>query len=46
MKKIQLLFSELLITTLLQAQLAESKQAIQQTVINLFDALSYRDAVN
>jgi ketosteroid isomerase-like protein len=46
MKKIQLLFSALLITTLLQAQLAESKQAIQQTVINLFDALSNRDAAN
>jgi ketosteroid isomerase-like protein len=47
MKKIILLFTVVLFTTLLQAQqpLTNSQQAIQQTVIKMFDALSNRDSV-
>jgi ketosteroid isomerase-like protein len=48
MKKISLLLIAISISAILQAQekLTESQQAVQQTVINLFDALSNRDSVS
>ena len=48
MKKIQLFLIAILFTALLQAQVqsTESQQAVQQTVIKLFDALSNRDSVS
>ncbi len=48
MKKIQLFVIAISFTALLQAQatLTESQQAVQQTVIKLFDALSNRDSVS
>ena len=48
MKKILLLFIATSITLPLLAQqpLTENQQAVQQTVINLFDALSSRDSVS
>lgn len=48
MKKIQLFLFAILLSSLLQAQppLTESQQAVQQTVIKLFDALSNRDSVS
>lgn len=48
MKKIQLCLIAISFNVLLQAQapLTESQQAVQQTVIKLFDALSNRDSVS
>jgi ketosteroid isomerase-like protein len=48
MKKITLLLTTILLTTLLGAQepLSKSQQEVQQTVIQLFDALSNRDSVS
>ena len=48
MKKIKLFLITVSITTLLQAQtqLTESRQAVEQTVIKMFDALSNRDSVS
>jgi SnoaL-like domain len=48
MKKIQLCLIAISFTALLQAQapLTESQQAVQQTVIKLFDALSERDSLS
>ena len=44
----QLLLTAVFLATLLQvqAQLTESQQAVQQTVIKIFDALSNRDSVS
>jgi hypothetical protein len=48
MKKISLLLIAISISAILQAQekLTESLQAVQQTVIRMFDALSNRDSVS
>jgi ketosteroid isomerase-like protein len=46
MKKIQLFVIAILFTALLQAQSTASQQAVQQTVIKLFDALSNRDSAS
>ena len=48
MKKIQLLLIAISFSGLLQAQeqITDSQQAVQQTVIKLFDALSNRDSVS
>ena len=48
MKKIKLLHTAILFSSLLQAQAqsTESQQAVKQTVIKLFDALSNRDSVS
>ncbi|MEO6355436.1 MAG: nuclear transport factor 2 family protein [Ferruginibacter sp.] len=48
MKKTQLFLIAISFTALLhaQVQLAENQQAVQQTVIKLFDALSNRDSVS
>ena len=48
MKKIQLLLIAISFSGLLQAQeqITDSQQAVQQTVIKLFDALSSRDSVS
>ena len=48
MKKIQLLLIAISFSGLLQAQTrsTDSQQAVQQTVIKLFDALSNRDSVS
>jgi len=48
MKKIKLLLPALCVAALLQAQqpLTGSRQAVQQSVINMFDALSNRDSVS
>lgn len=47
MKKISLFFITLLMSAMLMAQesLAKSQQAVQQTVIQMFDALSNRDSI-
>ena len=48
MKKIPLLLIAFFISAMLMAQepLTTNQQAVQQTVIKLFDALSNRDSVN
>ena len=46
MKKISLLLIAFSISALLMAQVTKSDQAVQQTVIKLFDALSNRDSVS
>ncbi len=48
MKKVTSLLAAILCITLLQAQQSttKSQQAVQQTVVKLFDALSYRDSVS
>ena len=48
MKKIILLFPAILCSALLQAQklTTNNQQAVQQTVVKLFDALSNRDSVS
>lgn len=46
MKKIQLFVIAISFTALLQAQSTQSRQAVQQTVTKLFDALSNRDSVS
>jgi len=48
MKKLSFILTAILFTILLQAQAqsTESQQAVQQTVIKLFDALSNRDSAS
>lgn len=48
MKKITILLTAILCTTLLQAQQSttNNQQAVQQTVIKMFDALSNRDSIS
>ena len=48
MKKISLLLIAFLISVMLMAQeqLTENQQAVQQTVVRMFDALSNRDSVS
>jgi Domain of unknown function (DUF4440) len=48
MKKISLLLPAILCITLLQAQqsITNNQQAVQQTIVKMFDALSNRDSVS
>ncbi|MES1218698.1 MAG: hypothetical protein ABUT20_24555, partial [Bacteroidota bacterium] len=46
MKKILLLFLAIAFAACVQAQPTESQQAVQQTVIRMFDALSNRDSIS